>query len=222
MGFKDKKKSSENEASTENAEVRDADFSALEDGAGSSSSSGGGNSHDDAAIAKLKAEVDEHKDKYLRALAELENYKKRALKDRSDLLKYQGERIVYDLLEVVDNLEWAISHSSADPAKLKAGLELTYKLFVDALGRWEIRQVPAMGKEFDPSQHQAISKVFVDDAKPGTVINESKKAYFYKDKLLRPADVVVAVAKEPAADEGATSSGASGDAGEEDKADQSN
>lgn len=149
-------------------------------------------------VRKLRAEVEESKDKYLRALADMENYKKRALKERSELLKYQGERMVLDLLEVLDNMELALSHSNADPAKLKAGLELIHKGFVDVLGRWEIRAVSALGKEFDPVQHQALSKITVDDAKPGTVINEFKKAYFYKDKLLRPADVVVAVGKDGA------------------------
>ena len=184
------------------SETRDADFSKLDEGVGETSPSQAaaaaqsGNSGSNAEIIKLKAEVEENKDKYLRALAELENFKKRALKERSELIRYQGERIIYDLLEVVDNLEWAIGHSSADPQKLKEGLELTHKLFIDALGRWEIRGVSAVGKEFDPVQHQAISKVSSAEAKPGTVINEFKKAYFYKDKLLRPADVVVSVGAE--------------------------
>lgn len=211
MGLKDKKKDSTDTSSSDSSSTqpRDADFSALEDGAVEQASKGGeeassavaaSNSASTQEISRLKAEVEENKDKYLRALAEMENYKKRTLKERSELLKYQGEKMIYDLLEVLDNLELAVSHSSADPAKLKAGLELIHKLFVDVLSRWEIRGVSSVGKEFDPSQHQALSKVAVDDAKPGTIINEFKKAYFYKDKLLRPGDVVVAVGKESSED----------------------
>jgi molecular chaperone GrpE len=204
MGFKDKKnadKSAETAASdSQSSQPRDADFSSYDETeeAAPADAMAGGSAGESDQIQKLKAEVEENKDKYLRALAEMENFKKRTLKERSEMLKYQGERILYDLLEVLDNLEWAISHSSADADKLKAGLELTHKLFVDALGRWEIRGVSAVGKEFDPVQHQAISKIAVDDTKPGTVINEFKKAYFYKDKLLRPGDVVVAVGRDGA------------------------
>lgn len=168
---------------------RDADFSALEesdDRAGNSQGKGSGQT------SELKAELAELKDKYLRSLAELENYKKRALKERSDLIKYQGEKVLSDMLEIGDNLDLALKHSEADPEKLKSGVALIHKMFMDTLSRWEVRSDSALGKEFDPNKHSALSKVPVDDAKPGTVINELKKAYFYKDKLLRPAHVVVA------------------------------
>jgi len=125
-------------------------------------------------------------------MADFENFKKRALKEQSELLKYQGERLVVDLLEVLDNLELALAHSSAEYDKLKAGLEMTHKLFVEKLGRWEIRGEGGVGKAFDPQRHQAISRVTSADAKPGTIVGELKKAYFYKDKLIRPGEVVVA------------------------------
>ncbi len=208
MGLKDKKKAEAEETlkqAEEQSAPRDADFSSLDGEAqpAEQPASQEAPTSSDAAnseLAKLKAEIEENRDKYLRALAEFENYKKRALKERSELLKYQGERIIFDLLEVLDNLEWALSHPTADAEKLKAGLELIHKLFVDVLGRWEIRASSAVGKDFDPVQHQAISKVAVDDSKPGTVLSELKKAYYYKDKLLRPGDVVVAVGKEAAAE----------------------
>ncbi|MBX7144455.1 MAG: nucleotide exchange factor GrpE [Oligoflexia bacterium] len=169
--------------------ARDADFSAFEPRA--SDKQQVEQASDVGEVKSLKVELEATKDKYLRALAELENYKKRALKERSELIRYQGDRIIADLLEVVDNLELALSHSEADPVKLKTGLELIHKLFVDVLGRWDVRAVPAVGKPFDPQQHQALSKIQSADAAPGTVISEFKKAYFYKDKLLRPASVVV-------------------------------
>lgn len=146
-------------------------------------------------LAQTRKEVAEINDKYLRALAECENYKKRALKERSDLLKYQGESIFFDLLDVLDNLELALTHAGADPAALKDGVDLIYRKFVAMLGKWDVRGDSALGRVFDPTRHNAISRVAVDDAAPGTVINELKKTYMYKDKLLRPADVVVAVAK---------------------------
>jgi molecular chaperone GrpE len=146
----------------------------------------------EGAAEVLAKELAESRDKYLRLLADFENFKKRALKEQSELLKYQGERLVVDLLEVVDNFELALAHSSAEYDKLKAGLDMVYKMFLERLGKWEIRGESGMGREFDPHKHAAISRVPGNNAKPGTVVGELKKAYFYKDKLIRVGEVVVA------------------------------
>jgi molecular chaperone GrpE len=146
----------------------------------------------DTEKAALQHELAETKDRYLRLMAEFENFKRRTLKEQSELLRYQGERLVVDLLEVVDNLELALNHASADPDKLKTGLEMTHKVFLERLGKWEIRGESGVGSTFDPQKHAAISRVPGSDAKPGTIIGELKKAYFYKDKLIRPGEVVVA------------------------------
>ncbi len=144
----------------------------------------------------LSKELAETKDRYIRLMADFENFKKRALKEQSELLKYQGERLVVDLLEVLDNLELALSYSSAEYEKLKAGLDMIHKIFVERLGRWEIRGEASLGAEFDPKKHAAISRVPGSDAKPGTVVGELKKPYFYKDKLIRVGEVVVAAGAE--------------------------
>lgn len=202
---------SEEKSPEGNRSARDADFSAFEpreNAAQRDNAKAATELASSEEVKALKVELEATKDKYLRALAELENYKKRALKERSELIRYQGDRIIADLLEVVDNLELALSHSEADPQKLKTGLELIHKLFIDVLGRWDVRAVPAVGKPFDPVQHQALSKVPSAEVAPGTVLNEFKKAYFYKDKLLRPASVVVAEGTPvPAADGSAPDSG---------------
>ena len=140
----------------------------------------------------MAKELAESKDRYIRLLADFENFKRRALKEQSELLRYQGERLVVDLLEVVDNLELALSHSSAEYDKLKAGLDMVYKMFVERLAKWEIKAESGVGAEFDPHKHAAISKVPGGDSKPGTIVGELKKAYFYKDKLIRVGEVVVA------------------------------
>lgn len=147
---------------------------------------------------KLRAELAETKERYIRLMADFENFKKRALKEQSELLKYQGERVVVDLLEVLDNLELAIAHSSAEHDKLKAGLEMTQKLFVEKLARWDIKGESGVGKAFDPQKHQAISRVASKDGKAGTIVGELRKAYHYKDKLIRVGEVVVAVGPEEA------------------------
>jgi len=196
---------------------RDADFSNLAEDEGALQGEEAPPLTDDgenSEIAALRAEVADHKDKYLRALADFENYKKRALKERSELIKYQGERIIEDFLEVLDALELGLAHGESDPAKVLEGLKLIHKLFLDTLGRWEVRPDPAMGKDFDPVKHKAISRMVVPNAKVGTVVGELKKPYFYKDKLLRPGEVVVAT--EPTEEEQlGTSTGYAGEATEE-------
>jgi molecular chaperone GrpE len=137
----------------------------------------------EAQKQELEQQVAENRDRYVRLFADFENFKKRALKEQSELLKYQGERIVVDLLEVVGNA-------------LRTGLEMVLKQFVDKLARWEIRGESAMGAQFDPQKHSAISRVPGKEA--GVIVGELKKPYFYKDKLIRCGEVVVAVAGDEA------------------------
>ncbi len=153
----------------------------------------------EAAVKRLQAENEELRkesvanyDKYLRALADAENYKKRAMKERSDLLKYQGEKVLSDVIDIVDDFERALEHADSDG--FKDGINLIYKNLVNMLSKWQVKGESAVGLKFDPTKHNALSKMPSADAEPGTVLNELKKAYFYKDKLLRAADVVVAEA----------------------------
>lgn len=162
----------------ETQEDRDADFSKLDD--------------PNEQIAELKAIAEAEKQNYLRALADLENFKKRAAKDRSELLKYQGDKIVYDLLEVVDNLELALVQENPTAEDLSTGLNMIHKLFVDTLDKWGIKSKGAKGEAFDPQIQDALSAVVDDSVKPGHVVQELKKTYHYKDKLLRPGQVIVA------------------------------
>jgi molecular chaperone GrpE len=183
---------------------RDADFSRLDENVEIATLR--------ASVESWKKEAEEQKDRYIRSLAELENYKKRSLKDRADLLKYQGDRIFTEILPILDNLELALQHSdsegsSSNSGALKSGMQLIHKLFVDTLAKWEVRAESGLGKDFDPNRHSALSKVPTADKKPGTIINEFRKAYFYKDKLLRPGEVVVA--SEPVASDSANTGQAS-------------
>ena len=150
------------------------------------------------SVNALRSELAETKDKYLRLLAEFDNFRKRTAKERAELIKYQGESILTDIVDVLDDLERALKHAEADPASLKEGLDMVHKRFVDTLAKWEIRGESATGSVFDPNVHLAISKVAFEGAQPNTVIDEFKKPYFYKDKLLRPGQVVVAAMEEVA------------------------
>lgn len=143
-----------------------------------------------------EAQLAEAKDRYLRLAADFENFKRRALKEQSELLKYQGEKIVVDMLEVLDNLELALGHSSASQDSLKTGLEMVLKLFVEKLNKWQIRGESSVGAKFDPQKHAAISRV--PGAESGVIVGELKKPYYYKDKLIRCGEVIVATAGDEA------------------------
>ncbi len=180
-------------------EIRDADFEEIDELSAEKEASAAEPQPAPAAvdatqsrITELQAQAADYKDKYLRSLAEFENYKKRALKERAETLKYQGEKILFDLLDVVDNFERALAQAEQDPASLKEGVPLVHKLFVDILKKWEVVSEGALGRPFDPNKHRALSRLAVDNAAPGTVVGEMRKGYSYRDRLLRAAEVVVA------------------------------
>lgn len=145
-------------------------------------------------LEELSRELEASNERYLRSLAEFENFKKRAVKERSEMLKYQGEKILLDIIDVLDDFDLALEHAEQDPAELQAGVRMIHKKFVDALQKWEVRSETALGQGFDPQISEAISKIpATGGAKPGEVVSELKKPYFYKDKLIRPGQAVVAV-----------------------------
>lgn len=155
----------------------------------------------EAELLRMQAEVKDSREKYLRTLAEFDNYKKRSIKERSDLIKYQGDKLVADLLPVLDDLERALEFKDQDPKGLIDGLQMIQKLFIDTLQKWEIKAQPQIGKPFDPVVSAAISQIPAQEGQEvGSVINEFRKPYFYKDKLIRLGEAVVAT--EPKKSEG--------------------
>ncbi|NLF38533.1 nucleotide exchange factor GrpE [bacterium] len=156
------------------------------------------------AIAELQAkaaERDKWHTEFLYKAAELENMRKRAAKERQELIRYSGQDIFAQLLEVVDNFGRAVDadRKETDPAVIVQGLEIIYKQLLNLLDRYEIRRIPAKGNAFDPALHDAIQQVPTPDAEPGTVIEELLPGYYYRDRVLRPARVIVAAAPPPAA-----------------------
>jgi molecular chaperone GrpE len=145
-----------------------------------------------AEIKVLAQELKAQQDKYLRTMADMDNLRKRHQKERTELIKYQGEPVVADLLGVLDNLELALQHKEAAADSLRTGLEMVHKQFVEVFEKWGIKSETALGQLFDPQKHNALNKVPSPEAKSGEVVAELKKTYFYKDKLLRVGDVVVA------------------------------
>lgn len=154
-------------------------------------------------IIRLKGELEaksreaqEYQNKYLRACADLENYKKRSEKEKADFMSYANEGLMTEVLPVVDNLERALEHAQAESSMgpLKEGVKLTIGQMRAVLKKFGLEEIKSVGEKFDPAVHHAISHDNADGAKPGTVVREFQKGYFLKGRLLRPA--MVSVAKE--------------------------
>lgn len=140
----------------------------------------------------LKNELQEQRDKYLRLYAEFENYKKRVIKDKEEIIKYGNESLLFELLPVIDNLEMAMKHSSNDvSAGLIQGVEITLKEFLRVLERFGLSQIETVGKAFDPSKHHAMAQIERDDIEESTVVEDYRKGYMFKDRVLRPSLVAV-------------------------------
>ena len=143
--------------------------------------------------AELAAQ--EHHDAWLRAKADAENIRKRAQTDVANAHKYAVENFSNELLAVKDSLEAALAVETATLASLKSGVELTLKQLVSAFEKSSIAELNPMGEKFDPHKHQAISMVEADAA-PNTVVTVLQKGYQLHDRILRPALVMVAKARE--------------------------
>jgi molecular chaperone GrpE len=144
---------------------------------------------------QLKAKEEEARlnyDRFLRQTAELENFKRRAGREREDATRFANEALVKDLLPVVDNLERAIAHGkSGDGESLLEGVEMILKGLMDALSRHDVVQISAVGQPFDPQLHEAMAHVESAEHAPNTVLEEYQKGYLLNDRLLRPALVTV-------------------------------
>lgn len=146
-------------------------------------------------IEKMKAELDETNNKYLRLYAEFENYKKRVRKEREEFFTYCNEDLLYELLPVIDNLEMALKHASdGNPdalQSLKQGVENTLRELNRTLEKFGLKAIEAVGLPFDPAYHHAMSQVEKPDVDDKTVVEEMRKGYLYKEKVLRPSLVTV-------------------------------
>ncbi|HLG43963.1 MAG TPA: nucleotide exchange factor GrpE [Nitrospirales bacterium] len=145
----------------------------------------------------LEAEAKAAQDRFLRLAAEFENYKKRVQRDQDEYTKYAHERLLKDLLPVLDNLQRALQHvqSEGNTNGVVQGVELTCKQYLEVLSRFGVRPIPSVGLPFDPAVHQAVATVEAQGQAPNTVVEEYEKGYFLYDRVLRPAMVTVAASR---------------------------
>lgn len=145
-------------------------------------------------LDQLTAERDKLKDQLLRTAADFDNFRKRSRKEVEQADLRGGEKMLRELLPVIDNLERAVASAdqATDTAAVLEGVQMVLKLFEDTASKVGLEKVPSVGERFDPNVHDAFQQVETDEHPPGTVITEYQPGYRLKEKLLRPAMVVVA------------------------------
>ena len=145
-----------------------------------------------AQLEEKTREASEYFDQWLRLRADFENFKKRMQKEKDDLVKFCNENLLKALLPVLDNLTRAIEHgrNAQETSPLLEGVEMTCKEFLGALDRFGVKPVAAVGEVFDPEKHEALSQE-ESDQEANRIIAALQNGYFYHDRLLRPARVII-------------------------------
>lgn len=147
-------------------------------------------------LTAAEQKAHENWEKAMRALAELDNVRRRAEKDVSNAHLFGQEKIIKDFLPVIDSLEQALNLVDKETqASMYEGLALTLKLFLDALQKQGVSQVDPQGLPFNPQAHEAMSMQETDEAAPNTVLVVFQKGYVLHERIIRPARVIVARAK---------------------------
>jgi molecular chaperone GrpE len=150
-----------------------------------------------ALLTDARDKADEHWDQCLRLQADIENLRKRRERDVANAHKFALEKFAVDLLPVRDSLEMGLAAAAADSndtAKLKEGSELTLKMLVSAMEKYNIKEVNALNEKFNPEYHEAMSMQEREDVPQNTVVTVVQKGYLLNDRLIRPAMVIVSKA----------------------------
>ena len=145
-----------------------------------------------AEIERLKEQLRQEHEMYLRALADFENYRKRVDSERTSAAQRGKREIILSLLELMDSFELALQHADDAPSSLSEGLKAIYRRLRNLLEREGVTPVESLGAKFDPRLHEAIDSVRSEEHEPGTVVEELQRGYRWGDELLRPARVRVA------------------------------
>jgi molecular chaperone GrpE len=148
------------------------------------------------AADDLRRQLDEKHDQLLRALAEMDNMRRRAQRDREEQSRYAHEAVVRDLIPVLDNLDRALgaARAAGDAPRVVDGVELIQRELLRALERHGVTRFSAVGEPFDPTRHEAVARVISPDTPPDTVVHETLPGYLLHGRVLRAAMVAVAAA----------------------------
>lgn len=147
---------------------------------------------DEPELETLRNELGEMKDKFIRKVAEFENFKKRSTKERIDLIQTAGKEVIIDMLEVLDDCERAEKQVNTLDDKAKEGVMLVFNKLKSLLNAKGLKPMETINKDFDPDIHEAITEIPAPtEEQKGKVIDEIQKGYYLNDKIIRYAKVVV-------------------------------
>ena len=147
-------------------------------------------------LEELKRQLEDKQDRLLRALAETDNVRRRAQRDREDYVRYANESLLRDLIPVLDNFDRALAAARAagQSGTVLSGIELIQRELQRVLEKAGVTRYSAVGERFDPTRHEAIARVVSVDAAPDTVVSETAPGYALQGRVVRPALVAVAAA----------------------------
>lgn len=148
---------------------------------------------EESEIERLKAQVDELNDRYLRQVAEFDNFRRRNARERMELIQTAGRDVITDLLVVLDDSERAQKQmeSTDDVAQIKEGVQLVFSKLRNTLAAKGLKPMETIGKDFNPDLHEAITEIDAPEEMKGKIIDEVQKGYYLNDKIIRFAKVVV-------------------------------
>jgi molecular chaperone GrpE len=146
-----------------------------------------------AKYSELEDQLRQAEERVLRTAADAENFKRRLQREKEEQIRYANETFMRQLLPVIDNLERALQHSATAPNQesLLEGVNMTLKGFIETLARFGCTVLETIGKTFDPNFHEAVSQEESSKVEPNTVLKELQKGYMLRERLLRPAMVIV-------------------------------
>jgi molecular chaperone GrpE len=147
-------------------------------------------------VEELRRQLADKNDRLLRALAEADNVRRRAQRDREESARYAGEALLRDLIPVLDNLDRALeaARAAGETPGIVDGVELIRREFLKVLERHGVTRYSALGQRFDPNQHEAIARIVSVDNEPDTVVGETVPGYSLRGRVIRAAQVAVAAA----------------------------
>jgi molecular chaperone GrpE len=147
--------------------------------------------------AELEADVMKWRELAVRTAADLDNFRKRSAREREDAIRYANQGLLEDLLPVIDNFEMGMQAAAQDKASMiHIGMDMVRRQLSDFLAAQGVTEIPAEGKPFDPNLHEAVSQEVAPGVEDGVVLRVHRRGFMLRDRLLRPATVVVAKANE--------------------------
>lgn len=149
-------------------------------------------------LDNVKKQLEEEKDRYLRLNAEFDNFRKRILKEREEFIKYANEKLILELIDVLESLERGIENTKKanNKDKLIEGMELVYKQFKNVLEKNGLTPIKVLGEKFDHYKHEAMMQTITDECDEGTILEEFARGYMLNGKVIRYSKVRVSKKKE--------------------------